>query len=143
MSIHQWRVIPEHFERIADGTRPFHVTIHEREVAAGDVVHIVEWDPKRLPSQRLTGSECWAVIACVERGGRFGVDAGHTVFGLENVTRLREKALVYASKQEQRAAVSAIAVADDIDAPAVDALLAGARVKAWAEFDAVCGAVAP
>jgi hypothetical protein len=82
--LHHVKVWPVFFEKLQDGTKPWEVRKNDRDYRVGYVLDLQEWNPSK---EAFTGRSVQRVIIDVYAGGQFGIEDGHVVLGLENVSR--------------------------------------------------------
>jgi len=82
-TMHELKVVPPYFDRLADGTKPYEVRKDDRGFQRGDALHLREWQPATdTGGSRYTGRSLYATVGHVFRQG-FGVDLGeYVVLGL-------------------------------------------------------------
>lgn len=61
MKTHQLKCLPEYFDAVADGSKPFEVRYDDRNYEVGDLLRICEWRKAgwggRSPARSRTSSE--------------------------------------------------------------------------------------
>lgn len=82
-TIHELKTWPEFFEAVDNGTKTFEVRKDDRNFKVGDMLCLREWVPDAL---LFTGRFHYHRVTYVLRGGQFGVEAGHVVMGLGDLT---------------------------------------------------------
>lgn len=88
---HSLKTLPEYFESVLSGTKPFEVRNNDREFAVGDVLHLLEWDPKTDLGGRYTGRETKMKVTYLLNGGQFGISVGTVVLGIRKFPDTTEK----------------------------------------------------
>lgn len=81
--IHELKVWPEYYERLADGTKTFEVRKDDRGYQTGDVLVLKEWRPRGAGASwvgigSFTGREMRRTVGFIFRQG-FGCDLGEYV----------------------------------------------------------------
>jgi ASC-1-like (ASCH) protein len=76
--IHELKIIPEYFQAIWDGKKPFEVRKNDRNYQVGDTVQLNEFDPKH---QQYTGGCLYRTITYVLDNPDYVKD-GFVIFGL-------------------------------------------------------------
>jgi len=84
MITHELKTWPEFFDAIAAGRKAFEVRRDDRGFQVGDVLRLVEYEPR---DQTYTGLAVERVVTYKMDGGKFGVEPGHCVLGLGPITR--------------------------------------------------------
>jgi uncharacterized protein DUF3850 len=81
--IHELKVWPEYYERLADGSKTFEVRRDDRGYQSGDILRLREWKPigdgaftKGIGN--FTGREIQRTVGFISRRG-FGCDLGEYV----------------------------------------------------------------
>lgn len=90
--IHELKVWPVWFKRLADGSKTFEIRRNDRGFQAGDTLILREYDPAgdhdvcndpRCTTQRYTGAQIRRRIGFVASGTMFGLGLGeHVVLSL-------------------------------------------------------------
>ncbi len=80
---HKIKCWPVYFEAIVSGEKTFEVRKDDRNYAVGDVLRIHEWDDER---QKFTGREEDRTVVYKMNGGKFGVQEGYCVLGIQETT---------------------------------------------------------
>ena len=82
-TIHTLKVWPNYFYALERGDKTFEVRRDDRGFQKGDILNLVEYDPKQLTERtRLTGNAMEMLISYVLTGGQFGIEPGYVVLGL-------------------------------------------------------------
>jgi len=76
---HNLKVLPEYFDALVDGRKPFEVRKNDRDFTVGDVLRLREWAPVGGYSGRELSRRVTYVLANAEM---FGVVFGYVVLGL-------------------------------------------------------------
>jgi hypothetical protein len=82
MKTHQLKTWPKYFDAVARGEKRFEVRRDDRDFEVGDIVTLQRFDPKK---NAFTGAEMNFQIGYILRGSVFGIEAGHCVFGLQDL----------------------------------------------------------
>lgn len=78
---HDLKTWPEFFDEVVAGRKPFEVRFNDRDYRVGDTLRLREWSPK---SQDYTGRVTHQLVTYT-MSGRFGVDPGHIIMGLQPI----------------------------------------------------------
>lgn len=78
MTVHLLKILPEFFEPLRLGHKPFEVRRDDRGYVVGDLLNLREWTPEHGFSGR--GASAW--VTYVLPGGQFGIEPGFVVLGL-------------------------------------------------------------
>lgn len=78
MAVHELKTLPEFFEAVASGAKPFEVRKDDRGYSVGDVLWLREWNP----STERYGAGYVRRVSYVLKGGQFGIQEGHVVMGI-------------------------------------------------------------
>jgi hypothetical protein len=78
---HSLKTWPAFYQAMLDDEKPFEARFNDRSFQKGDVLHLQEWDQD---TQQYTGRECKKLVTYVLSG--WGVQAGHVVMGLKDLT---------------------------------------------------------
>jgi hypothetical protein len=91
---HDLKTWPDSFEDVLAGAKRFEVRKDDRDYAVGDVLILREYEPDtrsvdpetqvEVPG-RYTGRVVARAVTYLMRGGRFGIEHGYVVLGLEEV----------------------------------------------------------
>ena len=81
--VHELKCWPDYFRAIVRGDKTFEVRRDDRGFQKGDILHLVEYDPKKVEPFRLTGNVEQLLISYVLTGGQFGIESGYVVLGLQ------------------------------------------------------------
>jgi hypothetical protein len=83
-TVHTLKCWPAYFEAIERGDKTFEVRRDDRGFQKGDILNLVEYDPKKpTEGQRFTGNATQVLVSYVLTGGQFGIEPGHVVMGLQ------------------------------------------------------------
>ena len=80
MTIHELEIWPQHFRDVLDGAKRADCRAHDRDYAAGDRLHLREYDPGAQQGDRAaryTGRDCWAEVTHV-----LPIDGGRCVLSI-------------------------------------------------------------
>jgi hypothetical protein len=84
------RTWPEPFQAVLDGRKPYEIRVNDRGFQVGDVLHLVEFDPKIYQQYdnavlALTGREVRKLVTYMTAGGAWGLPPDLCVLGLGEV----------------------------------------------------------
>lgn len=91
MRTHTLKCWPEFFDAVRSGDKNFEVRKHDRDFQIGDVVLLRRFDPDN-PDTGENPAQERRRISYVLTGGRFGIEPGYVVLGLERVPSAAERA---------------------------------------------------
>lgn len=78
MKIVEKKILPEYFEAVLDGRKPFEIRADEDDIQVGDAICLREWD-----GCRYTGSAIIKSVSYVLRDKPFyGLQEGYCIIGL-------------------------------------------------------------
>jgi hypothetical protein len=80
MAEHALKTWPRSFRAIKDGSKSLEFRRDDRGYAAGDVLHLREWDPQRA---EYTGDELRVVVSDIEREAGFGIPEGFVAMSVK------------------------------------------------------------
>ena len=84
MKVHSLKVWPKYFDAIKEGLKKFDVRLDDRSFRKGDALFLEEYLPKE---GFFTGRALLRKVTYVLRGGKFGIEEGYVVLGIEEVKR--------------------------------------------------------
>ena len=76
---HILKTWPEYFDAIGDRRKTFEARCNDRDFQVGDSLELREWNPE---TQDYTQRWIWCRISYVLNGGKFGVQPGWAILGL-------------------------------------------------------------
>jgi ASC-1-like (ASCH) protein len=79
---HALKTWPEYFEAIVSGKKNFEVRKTDRDFAVGETLLLQCFDPEE---QRYTGQEYKVRVTYILHGGKFGIEKGFCVMGIEEI----------------------------------------------------------
>ena len=82
MTTHELKTWPAYFIAVCIGEKTFEVRKNDRKFTVDDILHLREWCPDL---REYTGRDTRRRVSYVLPGGRFGIEAGYVVMGLEQV----------------------------------------------------------
>ena len=86
--IHELKTIPVYFNAVKNGSKPFEVRKNDRDFREDDILLLREYIPKdyheACDEARYTGEILTKKVTYVLYGGRFGIEPGYVVMGLQN-----------------------------------------------------------
>lgn len=85
---HKLKTWPQFFQAIEDGLKPFDVRKNDRGFNAGDVLHLVEYDPRGghgIEAHKYTGRAMRVNVTYVLSGESFGIKDGFCVMGIKKL----------------------------------------------------------
>lgn len=97
------KIFPTYMQAIISGVKKFEVRKDE-QFHVGQMLLLKEWD---AGAEEYTGNEVYALVTYVMKGGKFGIQEGYCVLGIEQITReeLKERRPVelpaFTEKHEQ------------------------------------------
>ena len=75
------KILPQYFEAVANGTKPFELRKDEDDIQPGDVLDLQEWT-----GDRYTGRNVRCLVIYVLRGcPEYGLMEGYCIIGIEAV----------------------------------------------------------
>jgi hypothetical protein len=80
---HDLKTWPEYFAAAESGEKPFEVRLADRDFVVGDVLCLLEWDPR---AERYTGGMIHRRVTYILRGPAFGISDGFVVMGLAYIS---------------------------------------------------------
>lgn len=78
--VHDLKVLPELFNSIEDGTKPFEVRKNDRNFRVGDYLCLREW-----VDIAYTGRYVYVEVIFILQGGQFGIEPGYVVMGISRL----------------------------------------------------------
>lgn len=84
MDGHILKILPEFFDPVSRGLKPFEVRKDDRPggFQVGQFIMLAEWNPDLAKNDRYTGRRVHAWITYVLRGPCYGIEDGYAVLGL-------------------------------------------------------------
>ena len=85
--IHRLKLWREFFNDVKSGRKPYELRRDDRGYSVGDILFLQEYDPAGTSYNggSYTGRETEKVITSKTPGGRFGLDPGYCILGLDDV----------------------------------------------------------
>ena len=77
---HDLKIWPDFFDDVALGNKRFEIRKNDRDFKKGDVLNLREFNPD---TRKYTGSNCHKYVRYVMHGGKFGIEDGYCVMGIE------------------------------------------------------------
>ena len=77
--IHVLKTLPEYFQAVLDGTKPFELRRADRPVQVGDLLRLQEYD-----GTNWTGREMTVGVSYILPGGRYGLSEEYCILGITN-----------------------------------------------------------
>jgi hypothetical protein len=79
--IHEPKTLPEYWDAVNSGAKPFEVRTNDRDFKVGDILHLY-----RSVDADFYGAEFMELaVTYVLSGGKFGIEPGYVVMGLGEV----------------------------------------------------------
>lgn len=78
MKIHDWKIVPEYFVQLLDGSRPFVIIKNDKKYKTGDTVILKEWN-----GIGYSGKEIHGKIRSLADDGCTGIEKGYAVCVVE------------------------------------------------------------
>ncbi len=81
MAEHELKCWPEYFQEVWNGNKNFELRKNDRDYQTGDMLRLMEWDPK---SSDYTDRVIYKTIKYIlsDEGARFGLEQGYCILGL-------------------------------------------------------------
>lgn len=89
MKIHELKCWPEFFGPVRAGVKTFEVRKHDRMFSVGDVLRLLEWDPRTKSYTRQMED---VRVTYLLAGGEFGIERGYCVMGISQLRPDRPRA---------------------------------------------------
>jgi hypothetical protein len=80
--IHELKIWPHYFERVASGKKSFEVRKNDRKFNTGDLLNLREYNPE---TEMYTGRSCLVVVTFLLAGGQFGIEEDFVVMSVRIV----------------------------------------------------------
>lgn len=80
MKKHDLKILTEFFDDVSLGNKTFEIRKNDRDFKKGDVLMLHEYNPK---TGRYTGSRCDKYVRYIMHGGKFGIEDGYCIMGIE------------------------------------------------------------
>lgn len=81
------KILPEYFDAVADGSKPFELREDSNDVRVGDILKLCEWTPDR--GGYFTGRSVKKLVSYVLRDApQFGLMPGYCVIGLMSIEHM-------------------------------------------------------
>ena len=81
MKIHYKKILPQYFNDVVNGNKPFELRLNNCNYEVGDRLVLKEFKPKI--NEEYTGREISKEITYVFKGGQFGIDKDYCILGLK------------------------------------------------------------
>ena len=78
--IHELKLNEEFFGEVLTGNKTFEVRKNDRDYKVGDCLKLLSYDPDK---KQYTGGEAKRKITYILNGGRYGVEKGFVVIGMQ------------------------------------------------------------
>lgn len=79
-TFHFLKTWPEYFQAIWDGRKKFEIRRNDRDFQIDDILVLEEWDNL---TEKFTGRVIKAKVVYIVGGGKFGIDLGYVIMGIE------------------------------------------------------------
>jgi len=80
MKKHNLKIWPEFFEAVYMRRKTFEVRKNDRNFNVGDTLIFNEFNPE---TEKYTGAICHKYVRYIMHGGKFGIEEGYCVMGIE------------------------------------------------------------
>lgn len=90
MAIHDIKTINPFFNDVWTGLKNFEVRKNDRNYKVGDGLHLLEYDI----DGKYTGSFIFCKVKYVLPGGKYGIEEGYCVLGLDVLNRSRSESIL-------------------------------------------------
>lgn len=93
MHIHELKTLPEYFDAVGFGEKPFEVRKNDRGYQVEDVLMLRRWDEKTGYYDKLRGLDhgnydpLFVEVTYLLKGGQFGIEEGYCVMGVQLLKR--------------------------------------------------------
>ncbi len=77
--IHALKCWPEYFQAVFTGEKPYELRKADRDFKAGDMLHLMEWNPE---TKTYTMRSCERRVTHILTGPVFGLEDGWCILGL-------------------------------------------------------------
>ncbi|MBN2597811.1 MAG: DUF3850 domain-containing protein [Marinifilaceae bacterium] len=78
---HLLKILPEYFEEVVKGNKPFEVRKNDRDFKVGDILILAEYCTS---IQSFTGRVIKKKVTYILEGGSFGIEKGFVILTLQN-----------------------------------------------------------
>jgi hypothetical protein len=85
---HELKTWSVYFQAVRDGRKTFEVRKHDRPFEVGDILLLLCYDPI---GQEYSGASCEVVVRYILEGGKFGIEPGYCVMGIEKLGKIKNK----------------------------------------------------
>ncbi|MDR3595131.1 DUF3850 domain-containing protein [Clostridium sp.] len=88
MKTHYKKILPQYFEDVINGNKPFELRVNDCNYKVGDTLVLKEFKPKI--NEEFTGREISKEITYVLYGGQYGLDKDYCILGLKHDCKEKE-----------------------------------------------------
>lgn len=79
---HELKILPEYFEDVLDGIKTFEIRKNDRNYKVGDKLLLREFKSLKYAG-RYTGREMTVEVVYMLNGGKYGLEEGYCILGIE------------------------------------------------------------